>query len=130
MYSEKVLDHFAHPRNSGTLPEADARVIIENPVCGDVLELAVTIKESRIEHARFRAKGCVPLMACSSMLAEMIEGLSLEDAERIGAGEFADKAGQLPQASGHVTEMAVDAVRQLIKQLLALRTMAAQRSDQ
>jgi nitrogen fixation NifU-like protein len=59
MYSAEVLDHFEHPRNAGTIADADASVRIENPACGDILELTIKIADGGIEEIRFRAKGCV-----------------------------------------------------------------------
>ncbi len=82
MYSPQVLDHFEHPRNAGELTNADARVRVENPVCGDILELAILVVGGRIDAVRFLAKGCVPAMACGSLITEMISGKTIEEAER------------------------------------------------
>ena len=112
MFSERLLDHFENPRNAGELPGSDARVRVENPVCGDLLELSVSVSDQRISKSRFRAKGCVPLMACASILAEMIEGLSISEASSINTTSFLATSGRLPQASGHAAEMAVEAVRE------------------
>jgi len=117
MYSERILDHFENPRNAGELPQADARVLVENPVCGDVLELAIVVSDCRIQQSRFRAKGCVPLMACSSILAEMIEGLTIEQTASINTTQLLVETGPLPQASRHVAEMAIQALRQLLNKL-------------
>ena len=117
MFSERLLDHFEHPRNAGELPGSDARVQVENPICGDVLELSVSVAEQRIQQSRFRAKGCVPVMACSSMLAEMLEGLTITEAAKINAESFLAKCGPLPQSSGHAAEMAVEAIREILKKL-------------
>jgi NifU-like protein involved in Fe-S cluster formation len=115
MYSDRILEHFENPRNAGTLPRADAHVTIENPVCGDVLELAITVEDRRIQESRFRAQGCVPLIACSSMLAEMIQGLTIDEAASIDVSQLLFKTGPLPHASGHAADMAIQAVRQLLK---------------
>ena len=71
MYSPQLLDHFEHPRNAGELADADARVRVENPACGDILELAVKVEGNCIQEIRFLAKGCVPAMACGSLITEM-----------------------------------------------------------
>ncbi len=60
MYSPQLLDHFEHPRNAGSLAHADARVRVENPACGDILELSIKVNGGRISDVRFLAKGCVP----------------------------------------------------------------------
>ena len=73
MYSALVLDHFEHPRNSGELPQATYSATIENPACGDILELSVRIEQGIIAAISFRAKGCVPAIACASRLTEMAQ---------------------------------------------------------
>ncbi|MGA8539441.1 MAG: iron-sulfur cluster assembly scaffold protein, partial [Terriglobales bacterium] len=64
MYSAELLDHFQNPRNAGTVETPDATARLENPVCGDILELSIKLEEKeatkRIAEIRFRAKGCVP----------------------------------------------------------------------
>ena len=85
MYSSQLLDHFEHPRNSGELPDADAQVRIENPACGDILELAIKVDAGRIGEIRFRAKGCVPAMACASAMTELAKGKSLARSQRRSA---------------------------------------------
>jgi nitrogen fixation NifU-like protein len=119
MFSERLLDHFENPRNAGKLPDSDLRVRVENPICGDILELSVSISDQRIYQSRFRAKGCVPLMACSSILAEMIEGLTITEFSNINTKIFLANSGVLPQASGHAAEMAVEAIREIVKKLKA-----------
>ena len=66
-----VLDHFQNPRNAGEIPNPDAAAEIENPACGDVLRLSLKMSDGRIAEARFKAKGCVPAMACGSALTEL-----------------------------------------------------------
>jgi nitrogen fixation NifU-like protein len=72
MYSPQLLDHFEHPRNAGDVAHANARMRVENPACGDILELAVRVEAGRIREIRFLAKGCVPAMACGSLITEMV----------------------------------------------------------
>jgi nitrogen fixation NifU-like protein len=117
MYSAQLLDHFEHPRNSGELPDADVQVRIENPACGDILELAIKLMDGRIADIRFRAKGCVPAMACASAMTEMAKGKSLQTANAIGKTEVLAVVGGLPPASGHAAQLAVDALRAALKQL-------------
>jgi nitrogen fixation NifU-like protein len=82
MYSARLLDHFQNPRNPGEIPGADATAEIENPACGDVLRLTLKIKAGRIAEIRFKAKGCVPSMACASALTEL--SLKLEPSSATG----------------------------------------------
>ena len=79
MYSAQVMDHFQRPRNAGTLENATAQVELTNPVCGDVLRLAVRVEAGRVAVARFKASGCVPAIACGSWLAEWMEGRAVDE---------------------------------------------------
>jgi nitrogen fixation NifU-like protein len=110
MYSTKLLDHFEHPRNAGDLPEADGVAEIENPVCGDVVRLSVKIRSERIEHIRFKAKGCVPSMACASAITELASGKTLREARRLTREDIIAAVGGLPQASTHAAQLALDAL--------------------
>ena len=118
MYSSKVLDHFEHPRNAGDLADADARVRVENPACGDILELAVKTHAGRISDIRFRAKGCVPAMACGSLVTEMAIGKTLAEAKAIQKEAIAQEVGGLPEASGHAAQLAIDALRALLEKTM------------
>lgn len=119
MYSPQVLDHFAHPRNAGELAPADAHVHIENPACGDILELFAQIRDHRIAEIRFKAKGCVPAMACGSLITLMAQGKSLAEARLISKEDVVEEIGGLPAASGHAAVLALDALRALLNSLKA-----------
>lgn len=110
MYSAKVLDHFQNPRNGGDLPNADAWAQVENPACGDVLKLSVRVSDGRVSAIRFRAKGCVPAMACGSALTELVLGKTVEEAGRMGVEELVRDLGGLPEASTHASHLAMDAL--------------------
>ena len=99
MYSAQLLDHFEHPRNAGDLAEADAVVEISNPVCGDVIRLGLKIQADRIDQIRFKAKGCVPALACGSALTELALGKTVVDARRLNRDDLNMAVGGLPQAS-------------------------------
>ncbi len=115
VYSAELLDHFQNPRNAGQISNPDATVRLENPACGDVLELAVKFEGCQIAAIRFRAKGCVAAMACGSVVAELASGCSIEDARRIKREDVEQKAGGLPQASSHAAVLAVDALAALLR---------------
>lgn len=110
MYSAQLLDHFQNPRNAGDLMDADAVVEIENPVCGDVLRLSVKFEAGRISAIRFKAKGCVPAMACGSALTELAVGKTADQARGIDRAELTEAVGGLPQASSHAAQLALDAL--------------------
>ena len=117
MYSPQLLDHFEHPRNSGELPDADAEVRIENPACGDILQLAVKVTAGRISEIRFRAKGCVPAMACASAMTELAKGKSCQEARAICKPEVIAAVGGVPPASGHAAQLAIDALTAALQKL-------------
>lgn len=108
MYSSQVLDHFEHPRNAGVLAGADAVAQCENPVCGDVLKLSVRIADGHLAEIRFQAQGCVPVIACGSALTELAKGRSLDEVKLIGKSHLLSVLGELPPASGHAADLAVE----------------------
>jgi nitrogen fixation NifU-like protein len=115
MYSPELLDHFEHPRNSGELPGATSRRRTENPACGDILELAVKIVNGRVEDIRFRAKGCVPAMACASAVTELAKGKPVGEVQAISKDDVVRWVGGLPAASGHAAQLAIDALKALLE---------------
>jgi nitrogen fixation NifU-like protein len=110
MYSSLVMDHFKNTRNSGELPGANAVARVENPVCGDMLELSLRVEDQTILEARFRAKGCVPTIACASRLTEMIQGAALSDALAVRREAIIESLGGIPEASAHAAQLSIDAL--------------------
>lgn len=117
MYSEAVLDHFQNPRNAGTLDAPTATVSVENPVCGDILELSARLEAGRIAEARFRTRGCVTALACSSLLTELLRGKTPAEARAITSEQISEALGGLPQATLHGAQLARDAVQALLAKL-------------
>lgn len=117
MYSEAVLDHFQNPRNAGTLDAATATVSVENPVCGDILELSVLMESGRIAEARFRTRGCVTALACSSLLTELLRGKTPAEARAITSEQISEALGGLPPVTLHGAQLARDAVQALLAKL-------------
>ena len=114
-YSETFKDHLAHPRNAGELAEANAAAEQTNPVCGDRLRLSLRVRDGRIEAARFLAYGCPPTLACGSVLAEMIEGMKVEDAMKLSRKEVADALGGLPTRKNHAAALAIETLRAAVE---------------
>jgi nitrogen fixation NifU-like protein len=79
LYREHILDHYRHPRNQGTLEDADLSCEQDNPVCGDVVRLDVRLANGRVSDVRFSGRGCVISMASASMLTEEILGKTVEE---------------------------------------------------
>jgi len=117
MYSAAVLDHFQNPRNAGTLDTATVTVSVENPVCGDILELSARIEAGRIAEARFRTRGCVTALACSSLLTELLRGKTPAEARGVTAEQISEALGGLPPATLHGAQLARDAVQALLAKL-------------
>jgi nitrogen fixation NifU-like protein len=117
VYSAELLDHFENPRNAGALDAPDATAQLENPACGDVLELSLKLKGRNISEIRFRAKGCVPAMACGSAITELIKNKDINEARKVSREELIQKVGGLPQASAHASHLAIDTLSALLRQL-------------
>jgi len=95
------------------MPDATAR--LENPVCGDILELSVRFDGGQIAEIRFLAKGCVPTMACGSAITELAKGKSIDAARRISREELIEKVGGLPQASAHASHLTMETLAALLR---------------
>ena len=117
MYSPAVLDHFKNPRNAGDLPGATATVEVSNPVCGDIMQLAVRVEAGRIAEARFKTRGCVTAIACGSLLTEMIRGKSFAEVRRITHEQISRALGGLPPATVHGSQLACDALEAVLAAL-------------
>ena len=110
-YSDTFKDHLANPRRVGELADANAVAEQTNPVCGDRLRLSLILREGRIEAARFLAYGCAPTLACGSALAEMIEGMTGEEAARLTRQEIIDALDGLPSRKRHAAALAIETLR-------------------
>jgi nitrogen fixation NifU-like protein len=117
VYSAQLLDHFQNPRNAGEILQPDAAAEIENPVCGDVLLLTVRVVDGRIAEARFKARGCVPAMACGSALTELIVGKMPRQVRLLRREEVIEAVGGIPHASMHAAQLAIDALSAVLLQI-------------
>jgi nitrogen fixation NifU-like protein len=93
-YKENILDHYRHPRHTGTLEEPTHTHESHNPLCGDVLRIDLHVNENNIvDQVTFKGKGCAISQASASMLTEMIEGKSLDDVKNIGKDDILEMLG-------------------------------------
>ncbi len=113
-YSETVLDHAANPRNQGVLEDANARGYQMNPVCGDVLSLMLRIEGERVAEARFMTEGCTASVAASSILTELIAGLTLQEADELTHEDIDDAVGGLPASKLHSAALVIGALKQAL----------------
>ena len=110
-YSEKVLDHFTHPRNVGEIEDANGVGEVGNAKCGDIMKMYLKIKDDRIEDVKFETFGCGSAIASSSIATEMIKGRTLEDALALTNQEVVDALGGLPAHKLHCSVLAEQAVK-------------------
>ncbi len=116
-YSDKVIDHYEHPRNVGAFNKDDASVgtgMVGAPACGDVMRLQIKVNEQGIiEDARFKTYGCGSAIASSSLVTEWVKGKSLEEAAKIKNSEIAEELA-LPPVKIHCSVLAEDAIKAAI----------------
>ena len=115
-YSEKTLDHFRNPRNVGTLEGDDVAVgRVGNPVCGDIMEMYIRVRDDRIEDIAFQTFGCGSAVATSSMTTELVKGMTLDEALAVTRRDVADALDGLPPIKMHCSNLAADALHDAIK---------------
>ena len=117
VFNAIILDHFRAPHNAGDLPDASAIVEVTNPVCGDVLRLAVRLENGCVAAARFKTQGCVAAIACSSKLTDMLIGKFPADLNAITPHQISSALGDLPPATFHAAQLCTDAVAALLRKL-------------
>lgn len=113
-YSEKVMEHFTHPRNVGEMADADGIGTVGNPVCGDVMKMYIKVHDNIITDVRFQTFGCGAAIATSSIATELIKGKSLDEALQLTNKAVAEALDGLPPMKMHCSLLAEEAVRQAI----------------
>jgi len=112
-YSEKVVDHFTHPRNMGSFPKADPDVgtgMVGAPECGDVMKLQIKVQNDTIVDAKFKTFGCGSAIASSSLATEWLKGKTLQEAAKIKNTDIVQELN-LPPVKIHCSVLAEDAIK-------------------
>lgn len=115
MYSDKVMDHFANPRNVGEITDADGIGEVGNAVCGDIMKVYIKVHNNRIDDIKFKTFGCGAAVATSSMMTELAKGKTLEEAGKLSKQAVAEALDGLPAHKMHCSNLAADALHAAIK---------------
>ena len=117
-YSKKVMEHFMNPKNVGVIENPDGYGKVGNPICGDVMEIFIKVKDDIISDIKFKTFGCGSAIATSSMITELAKGKTLDEAIKITKGDVAESLNGLPKKKMHCSNLAADGLRAAIKDYL------------
>ena len=115
LYSEKVMDHFLHPRNVGVIEDADAVGEVGNAKCGDIMKMYLKIKDDIVEDVKFETFGCGSAIASSSMATEMIKGKPVAEAEKLTNKAVTEALDGLPAHKIHCSVLAEEAIQSALE---------------
>ncbi len=116
LYSDKVMDHFMHPRNVGEIEDASATGTVGNAKCGDIMKVYLKIEDNIVVDAKFKTFGCGSAIATSSMATEMIKGHTIDEALSLTNKAVAEALDGLPPVKMHCSLLAEQAVKAAIKE--------------
>ena len=114
-YSQKVMDHFANPRNVGSIEDPDGVGEVGNPACGDIMTFTIKVRDGRLEDVKFQTFGCGAAIAVSSMISDMAKGKAVGEALRITNKDVAEALDGLPTNKLHCSNLGADALRKAIE---------------
>jgi nitrogen fixation NifU-like protein len=115
VYSEKVREHYAKPRNTGTVANPSGSAMVKSPVDSDTVLITLRIENGVIQDVKFKCMGCAVAIACSSVATEMVLGKSVEEAAQISEQAVADALGGIPEYKMRCSNLAPQAIRKAIK---------------
>jgi len=121
-YSEKVMEHFRNPHNVGEIENPDGVGHVGNPVCGDIMEMYIKVKDGVITEAKFKTFGCGAAIATSSMMTDLVKGKSIEEALKISNRAVVEALEGLPPRKLHCSVLAEDALKGAINDYLIKTT--------
>jgi len=114
-YSKKVMQNFFHPKNMGEMKNPDGVGKGGNPVCGDIMQVFIKVKDGKIKDIKFKTFGCAAAIATSSMITQLAKGKTLEQAKKITNKDVAKSLKGLPTIKMHCSNLASDALKLAIK---------------
>jgi nitrogen fixation NifU-like protein len=114
VYSELVREHYAHPRNTGSVVEPSCQALVRSAFDGDTVLITMRIRDGVLEDVKFKCMGCAVAIACSSMATEMTIGRTVEDAYGLTEQAVADALGGIPEYKMRCSNLAPAAIRQAI----------------
>lgn len=108
------MEHLKNPRNVGEIPDADGVGTVGQPICGDIMQLQIKVRDGKIVDAKFKTFGCGAAIATSSMVTELAKGKTLHEALGITRNDVADALDTLPPIKMHCSNLAADALHSAI----------------
>jgi nitrogen fixation NifU-like protein len=129
VYSEKVMDHFMHPRNVGEIENPDGIGEEGNPVCGDMMTFYIKVKDNRLEDVKFKTFGCGAAIAVSSMVSEMAMGKTLDEALKITPTSVAEELQGLPKNKFHCSNLGAQALHKAIEDYLSKQKAQGEKKE-
>jgi len=121
-YSNKVMEHFRNPHNVGEMKDPDGTGHVGNPVCGDIMEMYIKVKDNIITDVKFKTFGCGAAIATSSMMTDLVKGKTIEEALKISNRAVVDALEGLPPRKLHCSVLAEDALKGAINDHLLKTT--------
>ena len=115
LYSEKVMDHFLHPRNVGVIEDADGIGEVGNAKCGDIMKMYLKIEDGVVEDVKFETFGCGSAIASSSMATELIKGQPLSEVRKLTNKAVAEALDGLPAHKMHCSVLAEEAIQSALE---------------
>lgn len=114
LYTKAVMKYFMHPHNMGEIKNADGIGIAGNPICGDIMQLYIKVKDNRIAKIKFKTVGCGVAIATSSIITDMAKGKTIDEALKITMFDVANLLGGLPPIKMHCSNLAAEALHKAI----------------
>lgn len=115
MYTEKVREHYARPRNTGSIENPSGKAMVKSPLDSDTVLITLRIEKDVIQDIKFKCMGCAVAIACSSLATEMVLGKPVEEALQISEKAVADALGGIPEYKMRCSNLAPEAIRKAIE---------------